>query len=455
MHRPHRKEVLLPALVVLAVGLTAGPCLASFQFQFTTQDYAIETSYWGVAMFKTVCQNTGTQGDSIVFQLTQSLSAGWFGDFCLRGRCYFQRATLYFAPGQIDTIDVEVFVDDVSDIGLMTLTGTMKSATTETHSETYGTWNQLPSVLIVDDDAGQNYQTYLANALVAAGYPGRVYDANTLGRPSSVLLNSHWMVFWTTAGGDASYFTTADETNLAGFLYGRGKLFLASASFLSSRSGPSAFTTDYLHIASWTNNTGGNPMSGVPGDPISSGMSLDLSGGPIPLGASDSFVRQSPADTIFSCATGAKGLKVYDDAYRVVFLSFPFEDVSTAAANPNNQNTLIARVMDWFDPPVAGFPEAVPGGRGLVLRQNSPNPFGISTRISFVVPGGSADAQAAVYDVSGRVVKNLFRGAVSSGETALTWDGRDHSGAAVAPGIYFCTIRADDQSRSAKIVVAR
>ena len=78
---------------------------------------------------------------------------------------------------------MEVFVDDVSDIGLMTLTGTMKSATTETHSETYGTWNQLPSVLIVDDDAGQNYQTYLANALVAAGYPGRVYDANTLGRP--------------------------------------------------------------------------------------------------------------------------------------------------------------------------------------------------------------------------------------------------------------------------------
>ena len=68
MHRPHLKEVLLPALVVLAVGLTAGQCLASFQFQFTTQDYAIETGYWGVAMFKTVCQNTGTQGDSIVFQ---------------------------------------------------------------------------------------------------------------------------------------------------------------------------------------------------------------------------------------------------------------------------------------------------------------------------------------------------------------------------------------------------
>jgi hypothetical protein len=455
MHRPHRKEVLLPALVVLAIGLTAGQCLASFQFQFTTQDYAIETSYWGVAMFKTVCQNTGTQGDSIMFQLTQNLSPGWFGDFCMRGRCYFQRATLYFAPGQIDTIDVEVFVDDVSDMGLMTLTGTMKSATTETHNETYGTWNQLPSVLIVDDDAGQNYQTYLANALTAAGYPGRVYDANTLGRPSSVLLNSHWMVFWTTAGGDASYFTTADETNLTGFLNGRGKLFLASADFLSSRSGPSTFTTDYLHISSWTNNTGGNPISGVPGDPISSGMSLDLSGGPIPLGISDSFVRQSPADTIFSCVTGAKGLKVYDDTYRVVFLAFPFEDVSTAVANPNNQNTLIAKVMDWFDPPVAGFPEAVPPGRGLVLKQNSPNPFSTSTRISFVVPGGSADAQVAVHDVTGRVVKNLFRGAVGSGETAVTWDGRDHSGAAVAPGIYFCTIRADDQSRSVKIVVAR
>ena len=174
----------------------------------------------------------------------------------------------------------------------------------------------------------------------------------------------------------------------------------------------------------------------------------------MPLGISDSFTRQSPADTIFSCATGAKGLKVYDDTYRVVFLAFPFENVSTAAANPNNQNTLIAKVMDWFDPPVAGIGEPA-SPRGLVLRPGSPNPFSTSTRISFVVPGGSADAQVAVHDVTGRVVKNLFRGAVGSGETALTWDGRDHGGVPIAPGIYFCTIQANGQSRSAKLVVAR
>jgi len=452
MQRSHRSQVLLLVLCGLVASLALAPeSRASFSFEFVTADYAIETAYWGIANFKTVCTNTGTQADTIRFNISSNMPGGWFADYCLEGKCFFGPAGVYFDPGETDTIDVEVFVDDISDMGLVTLTAYMKSLPTETHSETYGTWNQLPSILIVDDDAGQNYQTAMVNSLDNAGYPGRVWNADTLGRPGSVMLNSHWMVFWTTACGDASYLTSADEDDLAGFLSGGGKLFLASAGFLSSRLAASNLVTNYLHILSWTNDTGGNPITGVAGDPISAGMSLDISGGPCGVGTSDSFLIGPQSDSIFSASTGLKGLKVAEGNHKAVFLAFPFENVSTAAVSPNNQDDLIANVMAWFEPPVAGVPGVDQAGVRPALRQASGNPFTGSATLAFSIPGGSRDARIGVYDVSGRLVSLLGVGAGSS-EGSVTWDGTDLGGAPVGAGVYFCRLSANGATASLKLL---
>ncbi|MFZ1947930.1 MAG: FlgD immunoglobulin-like domain containing protein [bacterium] len=437
----------------LCFGLAAD-AQASYQFDFVTLDYAVEVSNYGIAYFKTVCTNTGTQGDSIRFTIVQNTPPFWFADYCLEGKCYFGNASVWFDPGETDTIDIEIFVDDVNDMGLVTLTATMKSAPAQTHNATYGAWNQVPSILIVDDDAGQAYQTYLVNALDSLGYPGRVWNANTQGRPSSLMLNSHWMVFWTTAGGDCSYFTTADEANLASFLAADGKLFLASAGFLSSRGAGSTFMTDYLHLASWTGDTGGNPIVGVAGDPISDGMSLDISGGPVPLAASDSFTLNAPAEVCFEATSGLKGLWADEDNHKVVFLSFPFENVSTAAPDPNNQEALILSIMDWFEPPVAGVPREK-AGDGLVLRSVTSNPFAGSATMAFAVAGGSARAELAIYDVAGRAVRVLHRGRVGSAESAVVWDGRDGAGCRVAPGVYFVKLSAEGSAAMTKLVLAK
>jgi hypothetical protein len=462
MHGLHRGgELLAVAGFVLGLALCLGlapKAQASYQFEFVTLDYALEVSNYGIAYFTTICTNTGTQGDSIRLSIAQTTPPYWFADYCLDGKCYFGNTSIWSPAGHTDTISIEVFVDDVNDMGLVTLTATMKSAPSQTHNATYGTWNQVPSILIVDDDAGQAYQTYLVNALDSLGYPGRVWNANTLGRPSSLMLSSHWMVFWTTAGGDCSYFTTSDEANLADFLAGRGKLFLASAGFLSSRSGASTFMTDYLHLASWTGDTGGNPINGVSGDPISDGMSLDISGGPVALSASDSFTLDAPAEACFEATTGLKGLSADEDNHKVVFLAFPFENVSTAAADPNNQEALILSIMDWFEPPVAGVPRET-AQSGLALRSVTSNPFTGSATVAFAVAGGSARAELAIYDVSGRLVRVLHRGqagpAESGAETSVTWDGADGAGNRVAPGVYFVKLSAEGSAAMTKLVLAK
>jgi hypothetical protein len=56
------------------------------------------------------------------------------------------------------------------------------------------------------------------------------------------------------------------------------------------------------------------------------------------------------------------------------------------AADPNNQSTLIARVLSWFDLP-SGIEEGEV--RRLALSQNVPNPFNPTTKIAFTVPEGA------------------------------------------------------------------
>jgi len=123
-----------------------------------------------------------------------------------------------------------------------------------------------------------------------------------------------------------------------------------------------------------------------------------------------------------------------DAGHQAVFLSFPFEAVSTVAANPDNQNTLMARVLDWFDPPLGGVdPSRDRADQRLVLSQNAPNPFRASTTISFLVKGGSDAVRLSIYDVKGEVVKTLVSGPVGTSTTAVTWDGSDSRARAWRP----------------------
>ncbi len=73
---------------------------------------------------------------------------------------------------------------------------------------------------------------------------------------------------------------------------------------------------------------------------------------------------------------------------------------------------------------------------------NHPNPFNPSTTISFVLPS-SGKASLAVYDVTGRKVRELAVGTMTAGAHSAVWDGRDASGRAVSSGVYFARLSLD------------
>jgi hypothetical protein len=77
----------------------------------------------------------------------------------------------------------------------------------------------------------------------------------------------------------------------------------------------------------------------------------------------------------------------------------------------------------------------VSAAAGAELRQNYPNPFNPVTRIDFRLDR-AGPVQLAVYDLAGRLVTTLHRGALPAGPHHVTWDGRSAAGEPVASGLY-------------------
>ena len=59
---------------------------------------------------------------------------------------------------------------------------------------------------------------------------------------------------------------------------------------------------------------------------------------------------------------------------------------------------------------------------------------------------GSADVKTRIYDLSGRLVREVYTGTDKSGRYSRTWDGIDAFGNAVPPGSYLFRISVDADS---------
>jgi hypothetical protein len=74
------------------------------------------------------------------------------------------------------------------------------------------------------------------------------------------------------------------------------------------------------------------------------------------------------------------------------------------------------------------------------LGPNRPNPFNPRTEIVFAIPE-AGQVSLRVYDAAGRLVRTLLDAVLPAGPGAVSWDGRDQAGRAVASGVYLCRLR--------------
>jgi spore coat protein A len=100
-------------------------------------------------------------------------------------------------------------------------------------------------------------------------------------------------------------------------------------------------------------------------------------------------------------------------------------------------------------PPVAvGEP---PQGR-LLLSPVRPNPFAAGTTVGYEVDR-PAFVRLAAYDVTGRRVRLLVRGAREAGAYSVRWDGRDDGGRELGPGVYFLRLEVGGKKLVQKVLM--
>jgi hypothetical protein len=118
----------------------------------------------------------------------------------------------------------------------------------------------------------------------------------------------------------------------------------------------------------------------------------------------------------------------------------------------NNYRT---SVYGEITPYVTGV-DPIPAGNELrfALLQNRPNPFSSGTSIEYVLPK-EMKVTLGIYDISGRLVRTLLRGAESAGARRVVWDGRDEKGRSVAAGVYFYKLEGPEESLTRKSLFLR
>jgi len=84
---------------------------------------------------------------------------------------------------------------------------------------------------------------------------------------------------------------------------------------------------------------------------------------------------------------------------------------------------------------------------------NYPNPFNLSTSISFSLPE-NCQISLKVYNIAGQMVKS-FAAEYGAGSHTITWDGTNTKGETVASGIYFYRLVAGNYTCTKKMVLMK
>lgn len=315
--------------------------------------------------------------------------------------------------------------------------------------------NGSGQILLVADDGGAGLaDQYFGPAVTASGRTISVWDQSISG-VNGATLNQFDAVVW-FCGGTNPGLQAADRTALDTFLLGGGRAILTGqdvAQDLYTEGGGANMWLQLRTLCRYLPAGASNlTVNGVAGDPIGDGLSFAISGGDGANNQTDPDVIQgltSAVVPVFNYGTGTlAGMRVENDAYKMVFLAFGLEAIDSAAM----RNEVMDNSLDWLigdnTTPVNETPAA------LALAHNTPNPFNPATKIAFALDR-TGPVRLAIFDLQGRLVRTLVDESLVAGTYDRVWDGRDDAGQPAASGAYVYRLTADGQTLSHKMTLLK
>ena len=90
----------------------------------------------------------------------------------------------------------------------------------------------------------------------------------------------------------------------------------------------------------------------------------------------------------------------------------------------------------------------------ISLGKNFPNPFNMSTEISFIVDK-ERTVQLFIYDLIGNKIAELVKDTFIPGQHRIRWNGTNQYGNDVSSGIYIYTIVSNDHKESRRMILIK
>lgn len=225
-------------------------------------------------------------------------------------------------------------------------------------------------ILFVDDDQGASYERFYTAALQANGYSYDSWNVSTLAAtPTAQDLAPYGVVIWNTGYDFSSAgagLAVNEQNAIASYLDGGGRIYISGQDILYNGVS-SAFLTNYLKLSGFSNDVLSNSHTeaGISGHPISNGQNLSIAVlSDFPSLYVDAITPVSGAQATFrhdltTTSSPHSAVNFRGDyaagGFGMVFTTFPFEAVSTSAADPNNQKVLLKRILDYLGLPSASI----------------------------------------------------------------------------------------------------
>ena len=320
-----------------------------------------------------------------------------------------------------------------------------------------------PEILLVDNDKGDTMEVFYENVLDSLQINYFLWP-DFWGKPRHLIGDNFPITIWFSGRVTSDILNQEDMDSLAAYFTRGGKLFISSQN-LGEDIGATPFYQNWLHAQFDSGDieelraiaTPGDSVGDIYKDTISIGGTTG--GGANNADSKDRIFPLAGADSVYRYRQlgGSAAIKYKDPAtgHRFVYFAFPWEAIDGSPALFAQHGPVMVSVLKWFGV-VPGVEEYQPAGKGLVfaLKQISPNPFSSRTKITYSTPRHERVA-LKIYDLSGRLVKNLYEGMIEPGIYNCIWDGKDGVGRPVSSGIYFLMYENDRSRLNQKIVLFR
>jgi len=316
----------------------------------------------------------------------------------------------------------------------------------------------LPRILLVDDDAGADYERCYKESIDSLRTLYRIWTLATAGSPPLDTLLHYPVVVWFTGLDSLNTLSSTDQTNLTSYLNQGKNLFICGQN-IGQNIGTTPFYTNYLHASYVISHTGILYSVGVPGDPIG-GVNGDtiVTGGSGGASNATSLDGIRPVSGAYGCFryrnyadTTVYGAIRYEGSYKVIYFGLPFEAIDHAVGRYIQKWDVMRRILEYFNEPLPGIEQEQPYVVNSLFKPSlhlSPNPFSMSTRISLSIPKHEY-AELNIYNATGTLVKNII-----TDNSSIIWNGKDRFGNKLN-GIYFFELKTSYGCITQKAVILR